>query len=96
VLLKRNHKLELWLGEVLVEGDRREKKEEVAMPERGVAEEKEEAGVPDSVMGSRIMAVGDEDVVVSGVADSVVAVSVGNCQEEGGMVALVRLLGGGY
>jgi len=44
VLSKRNQKRELWLGEVLVEGDRRERKDEVAVPERGVADEEVEPG----------------------------------------------------
>jgi len=91
VLSKRNHKLELRLGEVLVEGDRRGRKEEVAVPGRGVADEEEEAGVPDPVMVSRIVAVGDEDVVVSGVAGGVVAVSVEADEEEEVLVSLVRL-----
>jgi len=84
VLSKRNHKLELRLGEVLVEGDRRE---------RGVADEEEEAGVPDPVMVSHIVAFGDDDVVVSGVAGTVVAVSVAEVEEEGSSVAQVRLPG---
>jgi len=94
VLSKRNHKLELRLGEVLVEGDRRERREEVAVPERGVANEEEEAGVLDPVEVSHIVAFGDEDVVVSDVAGTVVAVSVEASEEEEGSVALVRLPGG--
>ena len=94
VLLKRNHKLELRLGEVLVEGDRRRGKEEVAVPVEGVADEEEEDGVPDPVMVSHIVAFGDEDVVVSGVAGTVVAVSVEDDEEEEVSVALVRLPGG--
>jgi len=94
VLSKRNHKLELRLGEVLVEGDRRRGKEEVAVPVEGVADEEEEDGVPDPVMVSHIVAFGDEDVVVSGVAGTVVAVSVEDDEEEEVSVALVRLPGG--
>jgi len=45
VLLKRNHKLELRLGEVLKERERVEEKEEVAVPGRGVADEEEKAGI---------------------------------------------------
>ena len=94
VLSKRNHKLELRLGEVLVEGDRRGRKEEVAVPEEGVAKEEEETGVPDPVMVSHIVAFGDEDVVVLGVAGEVVAVSVEEAERGEDVVALVRLLGG--
>jgi len=93
VLSKRNHKQELWLGEDLVEGDRRERKSEVAVPGGGVADKEEEAGVPDPLMVSHIVAFGDEDVVVSGVAGTVVSVSVAEVEEEGGSVALVRLPG---
>jgi len=94
VLSKRNHKLELQLGEVLEERVREERKEEVAVPERGVADEEEETGVPDPVMVSHIVAFGDEDVLVSGVAGTVVAVSVEDDEEEEVSVALVRLPGG--
>jgi len=94
VLSKRNHKLELRLGEVLEVGVREEKKEEVAVPGWGVAGEEEEAGVPDPGMVSHIVAVGDEDVLLSGVAGTVVAVSVEEDDEEEGAVALVRLPGG--
>jgi len=45
VLLKGNHKLELRLGEELVGRNRGERNEEVAVPERGLAHEEEEAGV---------------------------------------------------
>ena len=64
------------------------------MPMGGVADEEEEAGVPDHVMVSHIVAFGDEDVVVSGVAGTVVAVSVEADEEEEESVALVRLPGG--
>ena len=94
VLSKRNHKLELRLGEVLEGRVREEEKEEVAVPGRGVAEEEEEAGVPDPVRVSHIVAFGDEDVVVSGVAGTVVAVSVEDEEEEEVSVALIRLPGG--
>jgi len=85
VLLKRNHRRELRLGEVLVERKKEEEKEVVAVPKRSVADEEEAAGVPDPVMVSRIVAVGDEDVVVLGVADSVVAVSVDDDGEKRGV-----------
>ena len=39
----------------------------MAVSGRGMANEKAEAGVPDRVMVCRIVAVGDEDVVVVGV-----------------------------
>ena len=59
-----------------------------------MADGEEEAGVPDPVMVSHIVAFGDEDVVLSGVAGAVVAVSVEGDEEEEGSVALVRLPGG--
>jgi len=63
------------------------------VPKRGVADEEAEAGVPDPVMVSHIVAFGDEDVVVTGVAGAVVAVSVEEVGEEESGVALVRLPG---
>jgi len=95
VLSKRNHKLGLQLGEKMEEKERGEGREEVAVPERGMAEEKEEAGVLDPVVVCRIVAVGDENVVVAGIAGAVVAMSVEDEEEEDRpWVALVRLLGG--
>jgi len=91
VLSKRSHKLELRLGEALEREARGVGKEEVAVPGRGVADEEEEAGVPDPVIVSHIVAFGDEDLVVSDVAGTVVAVSVAEVEEEEGSVALVRL-----
>jgi len=93
VLSKRNHKLELRLGGVLEGREGVERREEVAVPGRGVADEEEEAGVRDPGMVSYIVAFGDEEVVVSGVAGTVVAVSVGEVEEEESSVALVRLPG---
>ena len=66
----------------------------MAVPEVSVAGEEEEDGVPDPVMVCCIVAVGDEDMVVSGVADSVVVGSVGDEKEEEVSVAWVRLLSG--
>ena len=88
VLWKWCHKQELKIGE-LVEREGEVGKEEVAVEE--VAKEVE-AGVPDPIIVSHIVAVGDEDVVVSGVAGGVVALLVE--EAELGMepsVALVRL-----
>jgi len=92
VLSKRSHRLELRLGEVLERGA--ERKEEVAESEGDVAGGEAEAGVPDPVMVSHIVAVGDEDVVVSGVAGGIVALSVVDDEEGEATVALVRLPGG--
>jgi len=91
VLSKWCDKQELRIGELLVGGDRREEEEEVAVVEESVADVEKEAGVPDPMMVSRIMAVGDEDVVVSGVTGGVVAVSVEEVRSEEVEVALVRL-----
>ena len=91
VLSKRNHMLGLRIGGVLGGKEREEEKEEMAVPGRGVADEEEEAGIPDPVMVSHIVAFEDEDVVVSGVAGTVVAVLVAEVEEDKGAVALVRL-----
>jgi len=64
------------------------------VPGRGAADEDEVAGVPDPVIVSHIVAFRDEDVVVSGKSDTVVAVSVEPDAEEEDAVALVRLPGG--
>jgi len=77
--------------EVLGEREVVKEEEKMAVPGRGVAGEEEEAGVPDPMMVSHIVAVGDEDVVVEGVAGSVVAVSVEEVEVEESSVALVRL-----
>jgi len=61
---------------------------------QGVTDEEEEAGVLDPMMVSHIVVIGDENVVVSDMAGTVVAVSVEDVEEEKGLVALVRLLGG--
>jgi len=91
VLSKRNHKLELQLGKVLEKRVREEEREEVAVHERGVAQEEEEAGVSDPVIVHHIVAFEDEDVVVSGMAGTVVAVLVEDGEEEEASLVLVRI-----
>jgi len=93
VLSKRCYKQEWRIGELL-EKVGGEVKEDVAMSKRGVADKEEVGRISDHVMVSHIVAFGDKDVVVSGVAGTIVVVLEEEEEEARSLVALMRLLEG--